>query len=94
MTGQAHRFEELLIGSEEQVKAEFQKRITAITLTPGIGEQGPFFTVSGDVDLFGLPKDAVQTNQVHLIGLHHTIPIAFEVVPYRNKLKWALPQAA
>ena len=94
VNGQAHRFEELLIGSAEQVKAEFQKRINAITLTPGIGEQGPFFTVSGDVDLFGLPQDAVQTNQVHLIGLHHTIPIAFEVVPYRNHLKWALPQAA
>jgi hypothetical protein len=29
-----------------------------------------------------------------LIGLHHTIPIAFEVIPYRNRQKWALPQAA
>jgi transposase len=25
---------------------------------------------------------------------HYNIPIAFEVVPYRNRQKWALPQAA
>jgi DNA invertase Pin-like site-specific DNA recombinase len=91
---EAHRFEELLLGSAEHVKAEFQRRITAITLTPGIGEQGPIYTVTGDVDLFSLPNCLLQTNQLHLIGLHHTIPIAFEVVPYGNHLKWALPQAA
>jgi hypothetical protein len=36
----------LLLGSAGLLKPEFQKRITSITLTPGIDEQGPFYTVS------------------------------------------------
>jgi DNA invertase Pin-like site-specific DNA recombinase len=94
VNGHAHRFEELLLGAPEQVKAEFQRCISAITLTPGIDEHGPFYTVSGDVDLFGRPQDAVQTHPVELIGLHYNIPIAFEVVPYKSRPKWALPLAA
>ena len=94
VNGHAHRFEELLLGEPEQVKAEFQRRITAITLTPGIDEQGPFYIVTGDVDLFGLPQDAVQTHPVDLIGLQCKIPIQFEIAPYHVRKKWALPEAA
>jgi DNA invertase Pin-like site-specific DNA recombinase len=94
VNGHADRFEELLIGSAEQLKAEFQKRITSITLTPGIDEQGPFYTVSGDVDLFALPQDAVQTNPAELIALHYNIPIAFNIHPYTNRPSWALEKAA
>lgn len=94
VNGHAHRFEELLMGSAEQVKAEFQRRICSLTLTPGINEQGPFYTVSGDVDLFAVPPDAVQTNQVDLIGLQYTIPVAFSIAPYHNRSVWAEPMAA
>jgi hypothetical protein len=90
----AHRFEELLLGSAEQLKAEFQRRITAITLTPGVDEQGPFYTVAGDVDLFALPQDAVQTNPADLIALHYNLPITFSIHPYTYQLKWAMAEAA
>ena len=90
----AHRFEELLMGSAEQLKGEFQRRIDSITLTPGVDEQGPFYIVSGDVDLFAIPPDALQTNQVDLIALQYTIPLRLTVRPYVNKQQWALPIAA
>jgi len=89
-----HRFEELLMGSAGQVMAEFQKRITAITLTPTVDDSGPVYKVTGDVDLFSAVDDVMQTNQLDLIGLQSNTPIAFEVVPYQSQLKWALPQAA
>lgn len=87
--GHAHRFEELLMGSAEQLKAEFQRRIRSVTLTPGIDEQGPFYEVSGDVDLFTVSPDAVQTNPVDLIGLQYTIPLRFTMRPYVNTPKRA-----
>lgn len=90
----AHRFEGLLMGSAEQLKAEFQRRIRSITLTPGIDEQGPFYSVAGDVDLFAVPPDAVQTNPVDLIGLQYTIPVAFVIAPYRYRPAWGETKAA
>jgi hypothetical protein len=69
-------------------------RIRSLTLTPGINEQGPFYTVSGDVDLFAVPPDAVQTNQVDLIGLQYTIPVAFSIAPHNSRSVWAEPTAA
>jgi hypothetical protein len=81
----AQNFEDLLMGSPEQLKAEFQRRIRSITLTPGIDEHGPLYTASGDVDLFAVPPDAVQTNPVDLIALQYTIPIALEIRPYRTR---------
>lgn len=89
-----HRLEELLMGSAEQLKAEFLRRIRSITLTPGIDEQGPFYSVSGDVDLFAVSPDAVQTNPVDLIALQYTTPICFSLRPYVTTRKWALPIAA
>ena len=78
----AQHFEDLLMGSPEQLKAEFQRRIRSITLTPGIDAAGPLYTASGDVDLFAVPPDALETNPVDLIGLQYTIPIALEIRPY------------
>ena len=91
---QVLRFEELLLGSAERVKAEFQRRIKEIILTPGIDEQGPFYTVSGDVDLFSVSSDAEQNNQVDLIALHCNLPIRFNLRPYTQRPSWALPKAA
>lgn len=77
VNGHAHRFEELLMESAEQLKAEFQRRIRSLTLTPSVDERGPLYTVTGDVDLFSLPEGVLQTNPVDLIGLQYTIPVAF-----------------
>lgn len=94
VNGEALRFEQLLMGSAEQLKADFQRRITSITLTPSVDERGPLYTVTGDVDLFSLPEGAVQTNQVDLIGQQYTIPVAFVIGPYRNCPNWADSKAA
>jgi DNA invertase Pin-like site-specific DNA recombinase len=91
---EVNQFQELLLSAPEKVKAEFQRRITSITLTPDVDKHGPIYRVAGDVDLFSVPAGALQTNQVDLIGLQYTIPITFGIVPYRSRLKWALPQAA
>ena len=88
------RFEELLFAAPERVKAEFQRRISSITMTPGIDERGAFYAVSGDVDLFSVPQDAVQTNPVDLIALHYNLPITFNIHAYANRPKWTLPIAA
>jgi len=72
------------------VRHELQKRIKSITLTPSVKELGSVYKVSGDVALFSSPESVVQSNQVHLIGLQYTIPIAFEVVPYRKRQESAL----
>jgi hypothetical protein len=81
---QTQSFKELLLASPERVKSEFQRRIGSITLTPCLDELGRVYRVSGDVDLFSVPEDVVQTNQVHLVGLHYKIPISFEVIPFRQ----------
>lgn len=94
VNGHVHRFEELLMGSAEQLKAEFQRRITSLTLTPGVDEQGPFYSVSGDVDLFAMPQDVVQTNPVDLIALHYNLPVRFTIRPYSTRRDWALPIAS
>jgi hypothetical protein len=93
---EAKRFEELLLSAPEKVKAEFQRRITSITLTPDVDEHRPIYRVTGDVDLFSAPEDVMQTNQVDLIGLHYTkrISIEFEIAAYRNRRAWAESNAA
>lgn len=45
VNGHAHYFEELLMGSAEQLKAEFQRRIRSITLTPSVDERGPLYVL-------------------------------------------------
>lgn len=87
-------FEQLLLGAPEQLKAEFQRRIGSITMTPGKDRQGAFYAVSGDVDLFAVPQDAVQTNQVDLIDLHYKLPIHFSIRPYVRHPEWGVPIAA
>jgi DNA invertase Pin-like site-specific DNA recombinase len=91
---QIEDLEKLLFGAAEALKMDFQRRITQIVVTPVEDETGRSFRITGDVDLFVAPEGVVQTNQVYLIGLHHTIPIAFEVIPYKTRQKWALPEAA
>jgi site-specific DNA recombinase len=85
----ADSFTDVLLGSPEAVKHELQKRISSIYLTPRVGETGPVYQVSGDVDLFSSPEHVLQSNQVDLIALQYTIRISFDVVPYRNRQKWA-----
>jgi site-specific DNA recombinase len=82
-------FTEILLGAPETLKHGLQRRITSITLTPSTDEAGIIYTATGDVGLFSSPEDALQTNQVHLIGLHHTFPISCEIRPYRNRQRWA-----
>jgi hypothetical protein len=85
----ARVFTEILLGAPEALKHELQRRITSITLTPSTDEGGNIYAVSGDVGLFSSPGDAVQTNQLHWIGLQHTFPISCELRPYRNRQRWA-----
>jgi site-specific DNA recombinase len=82
-------FEAFLSGNRTALRNHFQQRLGKIMLTPSIDEHGPLYLVTGDVDLFSSPESVVQTNQVHLIGLHHTFPIACEIRPYRNRQRWA-----
>jgi len=78
------------------VKAEFQRRITSITLTADVDEHGPIYRITGDVDLFSVPKNVMQTNQVHLIGLHYTkkVSIEFEIAAYKIRPAWTESNAA
>jgi hypothetical protein len=85
----ASSIKEILLGTPETVKHNFQKRITSIILTPTSDERGPVYRVSGDIGLLSSPEDVLQSNQVELIALQYTIPISFDVVPYRNHQKWA-----
>jgi hypothetical protein len=41
----------------------------------------------------GLNGETWGTKTRNLIGLRHTIPVAFEIVPYRGNPNWALPAA-
>jgi hypothetical protein len=85
----ANSFKEILLGTPEAVKHDFQKRISSIILTPTVDEKGPVYRVSGDVDLFSSPEHVLQSNSVELIALQYTIPISFDLVPYQYRQKWA-----
>lgn len=94
VNGQMATLEQLLHGSAEALKMDFQKRIASIVVTPDADERGQFFRITGDVDLFVAPEDVVQTNQVDLIGLHYKIPV-FCTAAVRNKRRaWVVPMAA
>jgi hypothetical protein len=84
----ASSFLDILLGDPVTVKHEFRKRISSITLTPSVDERGPVYTVSGDVALFSSQEGALQDSPLELIGLQYTIPISFEVIPYRHRRKW------
>lgn len=92
VNSQIEDLEKLLFGSAEALKMDFQRRITQIVVTPVQDETGRFFRITGDVDLFVAPEGVVRTNQVDLIGLHYTIPIAVEIAPYLRVQKTALRQ--
>jgi DNA invertase Pin-like site-specific DNA recombinase len=85
---------DILAGSPETVRHELQKRMTSITLTPSEDERGFLYRVSGDVSLFSSPEGVVRSNQVHLFALQYTIPISFDVRPYKNRQKWAMETLA
>ena len=72
----------------------FLRRIIQIVVTPVEDEKERFFRITGDVDLFVARESVEQTNQVDLIGLLYTIPVAFEITRFRHQPKWALPLAA
>lgn len=60
----ARSFTDILAGAPEAVRHSLQQRITYITLTPSVDERGKVYTVSGDVDLFSVSEDVVQTNHL------------------------------
>ena len=86
--------EKLLFGAAESLKMNFLRRIIQIVVTPVEDEKERFFRITGDVDLFVARESVEQTNQVDLIGLLYTIPVAFEITRFRHQPKWALPLAA
>lgn len=81
------RFEELLLGDPEKIKAEFLRRIGKLVVTPVENGQRGCFQITGDVELFALSGDVVQTNQVPLLGLHYkiSVDVPFGRYPIRNK---------
>jgi hypothetical protein len=78
---------EIMSASGENVRAELQKRISSLVLTPSVDATGPLYTITGDVALFSAPEGAVQATQPPLAGLHCNIPIALELRPYRRRPK-------
>jgi hypothetical protein len=64
VNSQVHSLEKLLLSSPETLKNEFQRRISAIILTPIVDERGAVYQVTGDVDLFSLPDGVLQPKQV------------------------------
>jgi site-specific DNA recombinase len=94
VNGQMATLEQLLLGSPEALKMDFQQRIEKIVVTPDADERGQFFRITGDVDLFVAPEDVVQTNQVDLIGLHYKIPVVCTAAVRNKRLAWAVPVAA
>jgi site-specific DNA recombinase len=94
VNGQMATLEQLLLGSAEALKMDFQQRIEKIVITPDADERGQFFRITGDVDLFVAPEDVVQTNQVDLIGLHYKIPVACTAAVRNKRQAWAVPMAA
>lgn len=92
VNGQMETLEQLLLGSAEALKMDFQKRIEKIVVTPTADERGQFFEITGDVGLFAAPEVVVRTNQVDLIGLHYKIPVSCTVTVQRRT--WPVPMAA
>ena len=84
LAGQINQFEGLLLGAPETVKAELQRRIEKIIVTPVEASDGPYFRITGDVDLFSAPTDVLQPNQVYLIGLQYSVPIECEVICHQR----------
>ena len=82
------RLRDVMSDSAEKVKAELQKRVSSIVLTPSVDSDSPLYTVTGDVALFSGPGGAVQSAQPPLDGLHYTFPISLEVRPYRRPRGW------
>ena len=94
VNGQVDTLEQLLLGSAEALKMDFQKRIEKIVVTPDVDNSGQFFRITGDLDLFAASEDVVQTKQVYSIGLHYKIPVSC-IIAVRNKRQvWPIPTAA
>jgi hypothetical protein len=79
---QISNLEQVLQGASELLKIDFQRRISKIIVTPDNDENGRFFRITGDVELFVEPEGVVQTNSVDLIGLHYTFPVSLNVRPH------------
>lgn len=94
VNGQMSKLEQLLLGSAESLKMDFQKRIEKIVVTPDVDDRGQFFRITGDVDLFIAPEDVEQTKQVDLIGLHYKIPVSCTVAVQNKRQAWPIPIAA
>ncbi len=90
---QMDTLEELLLGSAEALKMDFQKRIEKIVVTPDTDERGKFFRITGDLDLFVAPEDVVQTKQVYPIGLHYKIPVSCTIAARNKRRAWPIPVA-
>jgi hypothetical protein len=71
-----------------------QRMVSKIVLTPILDERGFVYRVSGDVDLFAIPIDALQSNPVNPIGLQYNIPISVDVESYTKRRPWGIPKAA
>ena len=85
--GQVH---EIMSGAAETVKAELQKRVSSIVLTPSMDPTGPLYTITGDVALFSCNNVAVQGNQPPLDALHYNVPIAIEIRSHRKRGRRAI----
>ncbi|MEG9438413.1 hypothetical protein JAO29_19895 [Edaphobacter sp. HDX4] len=84
VNGQMDTLEQLLLGSAQALKMDFQKRIEKIVITPDADERGQFFRITGDVGLFVSSAGVVQTNQVDSIGLHYKIPVSCAMAVQRR----------
>jgi hypothetical protein len=94
VNSRAHLFQQLLLGNPEVVKQAMQRMVSKIVLTPILDERGFVYRVSGDVDLFAIPIDALQSNPVNPIGLQYNIPISVDVESYTKRRPWGIPKAA
>lgn len=94
VNGQMSTLEQLLVGSAESLKMDFQKRIEKIVVTPDTDQRGKFYRITGDVSLFAAPEGVAQTKQVDLVGLHYKITVSCSIAVRNQRRAWGAPMAA
>ena len=64
-------FTNILVGNAETSRAQLQKSITKLVLTPKQAPHGSVFEVTGDIDLFHGNGDVMLTNSLEGIAQHY-----------------------
>ena len=80
---QSRNFAEVLAADPQRAKEEIRKRVSQLTLTPNVSDDGCIYLVTGDVALFA-PEDVMQSKGLESFGLHYTFPLRLEIEASRQ----------